>query len=210
MIATRTDLDPDVALMLRARDGCDDAFSQLVARNWALVIRVVTRVSRQPEIAEDLAQEVFLRLHRARSRYRPTSRFTAWLNTIAYNVARNAIRARVARPEIPLSDLERRQNADDDAQSPPILARDSGPEPLQRLMLAEQLERTRTAMRRISGRQRQALTMFAEEEKTYSDIADELGTTPAAVRSLLARARSRLRTEMGAAACSEALEGSCA
>ena len=109
-------------------------FSQLVARNWALVIRVVTRVSRQPEIAEDLAQEVFLRLHRARSRYRPTSRFTAWLNTIAYNVARNAIRARVARPEIPLSDLERRQNADDDAQSRRSSRATQAPNPLQRLM----------------------------------------------------------------------------
>ena len=205
LIAESVELDPDVALMLRARDGCDEAFGQLVVRNWAHVLRVVTRVSRQPQIAEDLTQEVFLRLHRARGRYRPTSRFTAWLNTIACNVARNAIRARVARPEVSLTDLEGRGNADGAARSRPILSGDSGPDPLKRLMLVEQLDRTRSAMRRISLRQRQALTMFAEDEKTYSDIADELDTTPTAVRSLLARARSRLRAEMGAAACREAI-----
>src|SRR5262245_38321912 len=86
--------DPDVLLMLRVGDGDDDAFEELVGRYWSRVFAHLFRRLGDRQEAEDLTQDVFLRLYRYRLRYRPRAKFITWLFFITQNVARNALRSR--------------------------------------------------------------------------------------------------------------------
>src|SRR5277367_4675136 len=104
-LMTRTRLDPDAARMRRARRGDVVAFAELVERFWGPVVGRFVRQLGDRQEAEDLAQEVFLRLYRARHRYRAHAKFSTWLFHVAANVARNAIRSRRRRPCRPLSRL---------------------------------------------------------------------------------------------------------
>ena len=90
--------DPDVVLMLRVRRDDPDAFAELVERYWSRVFGRFYRLFGDRQEAEDLTQEVFLRLHRHRKRYRPRAKFSTWFYHISRNVARNALRLRSAPP----------------------------------------------------------------------------------------------------------------
>src|SRR5487761_836792 len=87
-------VDSDLELMLRVRSGDADSFEVLLNRYRARLVSYFSRMVRDPALAEDLAQEVFLRVYKARKRYRPDARFTTWLYRIATNLALNAIRDR--------------------------------------------------------------------------------------------------------------------
>ena len=89
--------DPDVRLMLQVRDGSAAAFEELVLRYQNRLLTVLEHLVNSREQAEDLAQEVFLRVFRARKRYEPAAKFSTWLFTIANNVASNARRSRAHR-----------------------------------------------------------------------------------------------------------------
>ena len=95
--------DPDVQLMLRVKQGDDDAFTQLVTAYQDRLIGIFSHVLEQREQAEDLAQDVFLRVYRARHGYEPTARFSTWLFRIANNLASNSRRSKVRRKEVALS-----------------------------------------------------------------------------------------------------------
>src|SRR5207302_4168949 len=97
--------DPDAARMMRVRRGDAAAFAELVQRYWQPVVGRFCRQLGDRQEAEDLAQEVFLRLYRARGRYRPQAKFSTWLYHVARNVARNAMRARRRHPCRPLGRL---------------------------------------------------------------------------------------------------------
>src|SRR5437773_12162270 len=94
--------DADVVRMLRVQRGEAGAFAELVERYWAPIVGRFYRQLGDRHEAEDLAQDVFLRLFRARANYRPTARFSTWLFHIAANVARNALRTRRRRPCTPV------------------------------------------------------------------------------------------------------------
>src|SRR6516164_9062596 len=94
--------DPDIRLMLRVRDDEPGAFEQLVAQYQHRLVGVMNHVVGNAEEAEDLAQEVFLRVYRARQKYRPRSKFSTWLFTIANNLALNCLRSRQRKPAAPL------------------------------------------------------------------------------------------------------------
>src|SRR5947208_12102071 len=96
--------DPDVRLMLRVRDQDDAAaFGELVDRYRHRLVGVMHHLTGHADEAEDLAQEVFLRVYRTRRRYHPTAKFSTWLFTIANNLALNALRSRRRKPSIPLN-----------------------------------------------------------------------------------------------------------
>src|SRR5881409_231017 len=95
--------DPDVRLMLRVRDDEPAAFEQLVAQYQHRLVAVMNHLIGNADEAEDLAQEVFLRVYRARKKYHPRSKFSTWLFTIANNLALNSIRARQRKPVVPLN-----------------------------------------------------------------------------------------------------------
>src|SRR5262249_33770924 len=143
------------------------------------------------EDAEDLAQEVFMRLYRARQSYRPRARFNTWLFHIAQNVARNAIRSRRRRPVIRLNVL-----AETDEQRPRFhnsAMLDSPPRPLERHELAGAV---RAAVADLAERQRTALELHQFHHRTYAQIARQLAMTPKAAKSLLYRARNQLRQRL--------------
>ena len=94
--------DPDVRLMLEVRDGNAAAFGELMKRYQNRVVTFLEQYTGNRDQAEDLAQDVFLRVYRARKRYVPGAKFSTWLFTITGNVAKNAQRSRSRRHEINL------------------------------------------------------------------------------------------------------------
>src|SRR5271155_5025247 len=95
--------DPDIRIMLQVRDDEPGAFEELVERYQHRLVAIMMHLVGNNEEAEDLAQEVFLRVYRARKKYRPRSKFSTWLFTIANNLALNALRSRQRKPVIPLN-----------------------------------------------------------------------------------------------------------
>lgn len=184
--------DPDVVRMLTVQRGEPSAFAELVERYWAPIVGRFYRQLGDRQEAEDLAQDVFLRLYRARFSYRPTARFSTWLFQIAANVARNALRTRRRRPCKPLGLLSG-WNADDAFAQRYLPDRHEGPtQPIERRELAGQV---RLALAELADRPRAALELQFQD-RTYQEIASRLEMTPKAAKSLLYRARQQLRESL--------------
>lgn len=188
--------DPEVQLMLRAREGDDTAFSELVAAYQHRLVHIFYHLVQNQEAAEDLAQDVFLRIYRARRGYVPTARFSTWLFRIANNLASNSRRDRGRRKEITLGGA---------ADSSGLL----GPRPQEQLavdksafMPTRQLDKremqaiVQKALDTLNDRQRMALLLHKFEDMSYEDIADAMEMSTAAVKSLLSRARENLRVAL--------------
>src|SRR5262245_45089803 len=186
--------DPDVDRMLRVQRGEPGAFAELVERYWAPIVGRFFRQLGDRQEAEDLAQDVFLRLYRARHRYRPRARFSTWLFHIAANVARNALRSRRRRPCRPLGLLAGLETDDAFAQRYLPDRREGPTQPLERAELTFQV---RHALSGLADRQRAALELQFQD-RTYQEIASRLAMTPKAAKSLLYRARQQLRETLGA------------
>ncbi len=185
--------DPDVRLMLRVQDGDAGAFEELVRRYQARLVRLFHHIGPSPAVAEDLTQEVFLRVYRARSRYEPGAKFATWLFTIAANVARNAARMHGRRREVSEADTKRGVN---DSQPNLIsgLALDaSGLMPARLVEGEERAAIVRRAVESLGERQRMALILSRFENMSYLEIAETMGLTSKAVKSLLSRARVNLK-----------------
>jgi RNA polymerase sigma-70 factor (ECF subfamily) len=183
--------DPDVRLMLQVRDGNAAAFEELVRRYQGRLLTFLENLIGSKESAEDLAQEVFLRVFRARASYEPGARFTTWLFTIATNAASNARRSKGKRMEVgvPQGNLGDTSplTLDQLAQAA------SGAMPTRVVDKLEAAGVVRLAMESLGERQRAALLLSQFEGMSYQDIADTMQITIPAVKSLLSRARVNLR-----------------
>ena len=184
-------LDPDVRLMLLVRDDDAPAFEELVLRYQARLITVLTHLVGHRDLAEDLAQDVFLRVYRARKRYVPGAKFSTWLFTIANNVARNAIRSRSRRQEVLIAPQASGAMGANPLEQLALAA--SGQTPTRQLDKSEMAEIVQLAMTSLNDRQRMAVLLSKFEEMSYADIADVMDLTPQAIKSLLSRARGNLR-----------------
>jgi RNA polymerase sigma-70 factor (ECF subfamily) len=185
--------DPDIRLMLRVRDDDTAAFPELVKLYQHRLVGVMNHLLGSAEEAEDLAQEVFLRVYRTRKKYTPKAKFSTWLFTIANNLALNALRNRQRKPAVPL----------DVNESGPL-----GPRPAEQLVQnrdasastclqhAELAARIRLALDKLNERQKMAVVLNKFEDMGYADIGEVMGLTTKAVKSLLSRARARLREEL--------------
>lgn len=182
--------DPDVRLMLQVRDGNAAAFESLVQKYQARLVAILEHMVNRSQ-AEDLAQEVFMRVYRARQNYKPDAKFSTWLFTITHNVASNAIRKLSRRKEYNL-------NASPSGQ---MLARpldnmakeDSRLMPTRVLDQSERAEIVRMAIRNLGERQRMAILLSKFEGMSYLEIANTMELTTQAVKSLLSRARGNLK-----------------
>jgi RNA polymerase sigma-70 factor (ECF subfamily) len=185
--------DPDVKLMLQVRNDVPGAFEVLVERYQDRLLGIMSHlIGGNAQQAEDLTQDVFLRIYRARKGYRPKARFSTWLFTIANNVALNYLRGKGRNPTVGFGDGS-------DSQPP----RPSGefvisPEgtPSTQMRQAELSEIVREAVGSLGDDQRLAVLLNKFEEMSYSEIAAVMGKTEAAVKSLLARARMNLRDRL--------------
>ena len=189
--ARRYALDPDVRLMLEVREGSAPAFEELVARYQDRLVTVLQHLIGGRDQAEDLAQDVFLRLYRARKSYQPTAKFATWLFTIANNVASNALRSRSRRREVhlPVHDTGPLSVKPMDA----VVQAGSGCMPARQLDKAETREIVRLALEALNERQRMAVLLNKFEGMSYADIAEIMELSPQAIKSLLSRARGNLR-----------------
>jgi RNA polymerase sigma-70 factor (ECF subfamily) len=187
--------DPDVRLMLRVRDDEPGAFQQLVEQFQNRLVAVMHHLVGDAAEAEDLAQEVFLRVYRARKQYRPRSKFSTWLFTIANNLALNSLRSRQRKPAVSLTG---RDSGPLGARPQEQLVHDHHSGPQVRIQREELAALIRKALDGLNERQRVAVVLNKFEDMNYAEIAEVMGLTTKAVKSLLSRARENLRIALAA------------
>lgn len=174
--------------MLAFRAGDDSALSDLYRRWAGPLLRYLERMVKERATAEELLQESFIRVHKARDRYEPEARFSTWLFRIARNLALNELDlARRKKPHLS-TDLER---AEDDAR-PQLTLVSSTPDAESLIDARRTRELVETYLGELPERQRSALWLSAVEGNSYAEIADVLETTTASVKSLIHRARATL------------------
>ena len=186
--------DPDVQLMLRVKDGDETAFAKLVAAYQDRLISIFTNLVGNQEAAEDLTQELFLRIYRARHGYQPNAKFSTWVFRIANNLASNSRRSKVRRKEVQLKASESGPLGTRPAEK--LLAEKSALMPTRQLDKREMQEHVREALETLNDRQQMALLLHKFEDMSYADIGDAMEMSPQAVKSLLSRAREALRTKL--------------
>lgn len=189
--------DPDVRLMLRVREDDASAFAELVQRYEGRLIRLMRTIGPRTDMAEDLAQETFLRVFRARKNYQAGAKFSTWLFTIAGNVARNASRSLGRRKEVSEVDAG---SANPSLSSPALITATameaSGLMPGRLVEGDERAEIVRAAVGLLSERQRMAMMLSKFENMSYLEIAETMELTTKAVKSLLSRARVNLKEQL--------------
>jgi RNA polymerase sigma-70 factor (ECF subfamily) len=184
-------IDPDNELMKRVAQGDDEAFKLLFERHSRLAWSVIYRQLGNNAAAEDLVQEAFLRVYRAAPKYEPSAKFSTWLYTVVTNLCLNFKRDRAR-------DRLRLVGSEED---------DEGGNALDQMAVAEpdeneaddQDQRTQAvkeAIQSLPENQRMALILSRYEEKSYEEVAEILGVTVAAVKSLTSRARTTLKEKL--------------
>jgi RNA polymerase sigma-70 factor (ECF subfamily) len=186
--------DPDVRLMLRAKKGDDAAFTQLVTTYQDRLVGVLTHLVSDRQSAEDLAQEVFLKIYKSRHGYEPTAKFSTYLFRIANNLASNRRRDRGRKREVNLPGAESGPLGVPAADQ--ILAESSSLMPTRRFDRSEIQSVVQDALESLNDNQRMAVLLNKFEEMSYIDIAATLDLSVAAVKSLLSRARENLRVKL--------------
>jgi RNA polymerase sigma-70 factor (ECF subfamily) len=174
--------------MEAAAAGLGWGFEYLVKRHQGALINYFYRFTQNIDTAKELSQEVFLRLYKARLRYRPDSKFTTYLFTIAHNLVVNEVFVK-KRPE-PAGDSEGAADAFPSAET--------GPE--ETLIDREKKRTVHEALGHLNERERSAMVMKYTEGLSYAEIAEITGTSVPAVESLLSRAKNKMRKSLEKAA----------
>ena len=185
--------DTDIRLMLAVQRDDASAFEELMLRFQGRVQSLLRHLIGNREIAEDLTQDVFLRVFRSRKSYQPKAKFSTWLFTIANNVAFNQLRRRRRKPETQFG--REMDEARSETTWDPIEMIVAGSEamPARQLEKSELREMVRLAVEALSERQRMAVLLNRFEGMNYAEIADVMKLSPPAVKSLLCRAHIQLR-----------------
>lgn len=178
----------DVRLMQLISAGETVAFEELVERHQRLVVGTVARMLGSNSDVEDIAQQVFVRVWKSAKRYVPRARFTTWLLKITRNLVFNELRRRSRHAQVPLqveSEGEEWQIKDERATAPDAS------------LLEQELQRAiETAIAQLPETQRMAVVLRRYDELSYEEIARVLDQSVPAVKSLLFRARTELRTRL--------------
>lgn len=185
-------LDPDAALMLRVKQGDMAAFEALVDKYKQPVTNLLYRTLRDATEAEDLAQNVFVQVFKSAHRYRVSAKFSTWLYTIARNLCLNEIRRRSRHPAQSL-DLEQSEHEDQPARQYEDKKGFAAPDALLQDELVSKVEE---AVNDLPETQRTALVLCREEELSYDEIAEILGCSLSATKSLIHRARETLKQRL--------------
>ncbi|MDP9160436.1 MAG: sigma-70 family RNA polymerase sigma factor [Acidobacteriota bacterium] len=191
-VCSAGDLTNDAEVMLRVKAGDDSAFEYLVQKYRRPMISFMYRMAHNSAAAEDLAQEVFLRVYRSRANYEASAKFSTWLYRIATNLAVNHARdTRHQRPETTVSldvpDAETGQTMD---------VPDTKSTVEQNIVRRERLAAIRQKVQALPERQKLAVMMHKYEQMDYKQIGEVLKLSESATKSLLFRAYETLRTEL--------------
>src|SRR5437016_3245638 len=182
----------DAEVMLRVRAGDESAFSYLVEKYRRPMMNFMYRMVHNSAAAEDLAQEVFLRVYRSRESYEASAKFTTWLYRIATNLAVNHARdSRHERPE----NMASLDEADEETGTTMDVA-DTSPNVEEKLVKQERLKAIRQKVENLPERQRQAVLMHKYQQMDYKQIGEVLNLSESATKSLLFRAYETLREQL--------------
>jgi RNA polymerase sigma-70 factor, ECF subfamily len=181
----------DRADMERLMAGQDTALNDLMERHATPVFHFLCRMVANEDDANDLAQETFARVFRARANFRLNEKFSTWLYTIAANLARNHFRWRSRHPNVSLDTA-----ADDPEQSLENILPAKDAAPNEQTLDAERAAAVRAEVSRLPEDLREALVLCEWEERSIAEAAAILETTPKAVESRLYRARKQLRDRL--------------
>jgi len=182
----------DAEMMLRVKAGDDSAFDYLVQKYRRAMINFMYRMAHNSAAAEDLAQEVFLRVYRSRGSYEPSAKFTTWLYRIATNLAVNHARdTRHERPETMVS-----LDEPDEETGTSMDVADSSLSVEEKLVRRERLMAIRKTVQKLPERQRIAVLMHKYQQMDYKQIAEVLKLSESATKSLLFRAYETLREQL--------------
>jgi len=182
----------DAEMMLRVKAGDDSAFDYLVRKYRRPIISFMYRMAHNAAAAEDLAQEVFLRVYRSRANYEPSAKFSTWLYRIATNLGVNHARdTRHERPE----NITNLDQPDEESGQTPDLA-DKAPTVEEQILHRERLAAIRQKVEALPERQRIAVLMHKYQQMDYKQISEVLKLSESATKSLLFRAYETLRTEL--------------
>ena len=185
----------DVQLMLDVKAGDEQSFALLLQRYRSPLVNFLYRMVRNREQAEDLAQEVFVRVYRARADYVPSAKFTTWLFRIATNLALNSLRdTRHQRMEISLDAPVSVDSEDGDERMLDVA--DKHPDIEQHLVEEDRKAMIRHAIDKLPEKQRAAVLLHKYQELDYGEIAKILSCSESALKSLLFRAYEALRVEL--------------
>jgi len=184
--------DPDAVLMLRVKHGDRAAFAELVEKYKQPVMNLVYRTLHDEAEAEDLAQNVFLQVYKSAKRYESRAKFSTWLFTIARNLCLNEIRRRSRHPADSIEethaeheDQPRQQFEDKKIASPP-----------EKLLHGELAQKIEEALAELPENQRTAVLLCRQEELSYEEIAEILGCSLSATKSLIHRGRETLKEKL--------------
>ena len=188
--ATSDDPERDLRLMVRIREGDETAFSELVEIHQHRVVGTCARMLGDDVEAEDVAQQVFIRVWKNAARWEPTAKFTTWLYTILRNLVFNECRRRARHParslDAALEDTERPQQFEDDSVKAPDTV----------LLDTEMQTAIARAIEELPETQRMAVILRRYQDVSYEEIAEVLELTVPAVKSVLFRARTELRDKL--------------
>lgn len=182
----------DAEIMLRAKAGDQSAFDYLVQKYRRPLVSFMYRMARNSAAAEDLAQEVFLRVYRSRASYEASAKFTTWLYRIATNLAVNHARdTRHERPEVQVSLDEQHEDTGTTLELP-----DGNLTAEQAMVRRERMLAIRSKVEALPEQQRLAVIMHKYQQMDYKQIAEVLKKSESATKSLLFRAYETLREQL--------------
>jgi RNA polymerase sigma-70 factor (ECF subfamily) len=182
-------IDLDTQLMIRVQRNDASSFGELLTRNRNLVVNYLSRMVVNRAVAEELAQDVFVRVYRSRQTYEPTAKFSTWLYRIATNVALNHFRDEKRTQNQISLDVQDAVQVRREAQDRAVLIED-------RLVREVVLRQIRHAIRALPPKQRAAVIMHKYDEMDYAQISRVLGCSPSAVKALMFRAYETLRLRL--------------
>lgn len=178
----------NVSLMLRVRGGDLKAFEQLVELHQHAVVGTVAKMLGNTHDAEDIAQQVFVRVWKSAARYEPNAKFTTWLFTITRNLVFNEVRRRQRKPAVSLDQREEELHA-----ASPV---DGALRPDETTLQRELEDAVDAAIQELPEKQRLAVVLRRYEDMPYEEIAVILELSLSAVKSLLFRARAQLKESL--------------
>ena len=175
--------DPDIDLMLRFKGGDEAAFEALVRKHTKSVLNIVFRYLVDRSQAEDVAQDVFVKVYKARAKYEPAAKFTTWLFRITVNHCLNELRSRRSQPlgSAPMEEL---------------IEQPSPENPDDRMNSVELKSAVREALDSLPENQRMAVILSRYQDLSYDEIAETMGLSLEAVKSLLFRAKENLKERL--------------
>lgn len=179
--------DEDVAMMLRVKRGDEAAFEGLIERHQARVLGTVAKMLAGATDAEDIAQQVFLRVWQSAARYEPTAKFTTWLLTITRNLVFNEMRRLRRAKWVPI---------EGDDHAPRDFPDEQTPDASQNAAASDLQAAIARAISHLPEQQRLALILRRYEDLPYEEIAEILHVSIPSVKSLLFRARTTLKAEL--------------